>query len=106
MSLTQWRPGRRVAVAGGGPGAVSAALAFIQRGYDVRVFEQQPEPKAIGGAVLLNTPVLSILRSYDMKLDEIGEYSVTHFQNHKGKDRVILPFNSKVEKAMGIRGWH
>ncbi|THW38172.1 hypothetical protein D6D22_06880 [Aureobasidium pullulans] len=58
MSTQQWRPGRRVIICGGGPGAVSAGLAFLSRGFDVRIYEKQPECKAIGGAVLLSTPVI------------------------------------------------
>jgi 2-polyprenyl-6-methoxyphenol hydroxylase-like FAD-dependent oxidoreductase len=102
----QWRPGKRVAIAGGGPGAVSTALAFIKRGYDVRIFERQPECKAIGGAVLLSTPVLAVLRSYGMSMDNVGSYTVTSFKNNLGHERVKLPFNKEVEKRMGIKGWH
>lgn len=106
MAQEQWRPGKRVAIAGGGPGAVSTALAFLQRGFDVRMFERQPECKAIGGAVLLSTPVLAILRSYGMSLDNVGSYTVTYFKNKAGDARVKLPFNHEVEKRMGIKGWH
>ncbi|OGM50580.1 hypothetical protein ABOM_000770 [Aspergillus bombycis] len=106
MASSRWRPGKRVAIVGGGPGSISTGLAFIQRGYDVRIFERQPECKAIGGAVLLSTPVLSILRSYGLSLDNVGSYTVTYFKNKAGTERVKLPFNSVVEKRMGIKGWH
>lgn len=106
MASLRWRPGKRVAIVGGGPGSISTGLAFIQRGYDVRIFERQPECKAIGGAVLLSTPVLSILRSYGLSLDNVGSYTVTYFQNKAGTERVKLPFNPAVERRMGIKGWH
>lgn len=102
----QWRVGKRVAVMGGGPGGISTALAFHARGFDVRVFERQKECTAIGGAVLLSVPVLAVLRSYGIDIDNFGSFTVTHFMNNKGTDRVILPFNPKVEEAMGIKGWH
>ncbi|KAH7011043.1 hypothetical protein EDB80DRAFT_836647 [Ilyonectria destructans] len=76
MPSLPWRPGKRVAIVGGGPGAISTGLAFVRRGYDVRIFERQPSCKAIGGAVLLCVP------------------------------RVKLPFNPEIEKRMGIKGWH
>ncbi|KAH9905751.1 hypothetical protein F4778DRAFT_678099 [Xylariomycetidae sp. FL2044] len=106
MSKSSWRPGKRVAIVGGGPGGISTALAFAQRGYDVRVYERQPSCEAIGGAVLLSTPVWAVLRSYGMSLDNMGSYTITHFKNDKGLERVQLPFNPTVEKQMGIKGWH
>ncbi|CAG8022170.1 unnamed protein product [Penicillium salamii] len=105
MSQPTWRPGKRVAIAGGGPAAVSTALAFIQRGYDVRIFERQSECKPIGGAVLLNIPVLAILRSYGISMENIGSFTTTSFQNKNSHERVQLPFNKEIEKRMGIKGW-
>lgn len=105
-SSLDWRPGKRVAIVGGGPGSISSGLALIQRGYDVKIFERQLECKAIGGAVLLSTPVLAILRSYGLNLDNVGSYTVTYFKNKQGLERVRLPFNAEVEKRMGIKGWH
>jgi 2-polyprenyl-6-methoxyphenol hydroxylase-like FAD-dependent oxidoreductase len=106
MPASQWRPGKRVAIVGGGPGSISAALAFVQRGFDVRVFERQPECTAIGGAVLLATPVLAILRSYGVQEKSFGSPTVTYFKNKSGKERVKLPFNAECEQKMGIKGWH
>ena len=85
---------------------MSPALVFIKRGYDVRVFERQFECRAIGGAVLLSTPVLPILRSYGLKTVHFGSYTVTAFNSDKGRGRVKLPFNPAVERMMGIKGWH
>ncbi|THY01433.1 FAD/NAD(P)-binding domain-containing protein [Aureobasidium pullulans] len=106
MSTQQWRPGRRVVICGAGPGAVSAGLAFIACGFDVRIYEKQSECKAIGGAVLLSTPVMAILRSYGVDITQWGEHVVTYFKNGKGDLRTKLPFNAAVEKQMGIKGWH
>ncbi|PYH82660.1 FAD/NAD(P)-binding domain-containing protein [Aspergillus uvarum CBS 121591] len=106
MVSLQWRPGRRVAIVGGGPGSISAGLAFLARGFDVRIYERQPECKAIGGAVLLSTPVLSILRAYGLSLEHFGGHTVTYFKNKAGGERVKLPFNPTVEQRMGIKGWH
>ncbi|PYH30190.1 FAD-dependent oxidoreductase [Aspergillus neoniger CBS 115656] len=93
--MSTWRPGKRVAIAGGGPGAISTALAFIKRGYDVRVFERQTECRAIGGAVLFSIPVLAILRSYGISLENFGSYTWTYFNNKWGKERAVLPFNEE-----------
>lgn len=105
MSSPSWRPGKRVAIAGGGPGAISTGLAFIKRGYDVRIFERQKECKAMGGAVLISTPVLAVLRSYGLSMDNVGSHTVLSFANKSGVERVKLPFNAEVERRMGIKGW-
>lgn len=101
-----WRAGKRVAVVGAGPGGVSAALALHKQGFDVRIFEKNPEPKPIGGAVLLSVPVLAVLRDYGVDLSNFGSFTVTEFRNNKNLLRARLPFNAAVEKSFGIKGWH
>ncbi len=101
-----WQKGKRVAIVGAGPGGISAALAFSQRGYDVKVFEKRAEPKALGGAVLLSVPVLAVLREYGISLDNFGSYTKVEFHNNKGKCRASLPFNPNIEKLFNIKGWH
>ncbi|MCW1935063.1 FAD-dependent oxidoreductase [Pararhodobacter zhoushanensis] len=102
-----WRKGKRVAIVGAGPGGLSAAIAFIKAGYDVRLYERATKPKPLGGAVLLAVPVMAILRYYGIDIvNNFGSKTITHFANHKGKVRATLPFNKSVEQAMGIDGWH
>lgn len=101
-----WRPGKRAAIIGAGPGGASAALAMLQQGYDVRLYERNADPKPLGGGVLLSVPVLAILRQYDIDITNFGSFTKTQFRNNRGKVRVRLPFNENVEKAMGIKGWH
>ena len=102
----QWRRGKRVAVIGAGPGGVSAGLALHQQGYDVRIYERHSKPKPLGGAVLLSSPVLAILRYYGIDLDNFGSFTRTEFRNARGKVRARLPFNPSVEASLGIEGWH
>lgn len=107
MTDQNWRPGRRVAIAGAGPGGVSAALELIRQDYDVRIYEKAPEPKPLGGAVLLSSPVLAVLRHYGVDVGaSFGSKTRVEFRNNKGKRRALLPFNESVEKALGIEGWH
>ena len=105
-SSQSWRPGRRVAIIGAGPGGVSAALAFQRRGFDVRLYERAPEPKPLGGGVLLSVPVLAVLKYYGVDVTEFGPHTKVEFRNHMGRLRAAPPFNEDVEKAFGIRGWH
>lgn len=101
-----WRKGKRVAIIGAGPGGVSAALAMHRRGYDVRLYEKSPEPKPLGGGVLLSSPVLAILREYGVDLNNFGSHTYTEFRNHRGRVRTCVPSNPQVEKAFGLKGWH
>lgn len=101
-----WTKGKRIAIAGAGPGGVSAALELIAQGFDVRVYEKAAQPKPLGGAVLLSTPVLAIMRRHGVDVLALGSKTRTHFANNKGKVRARLPFNENVEKAFGIAGWH
>lgn len=106
MSEGQWRPGKRVVIAGGGPGAISTALALVAKGFDVRVYERQQECRPIGGAVLINILVLMVLRSYGIAIDNVSAFTVTHFRNQDGKERVELPFHPQAQEVSGIKGWH
>lgn len=108
MTSPSWRPGKRVAIIGGGPGGISTGLAFLKRGYDVQIFERQPTCKGIGGGVLLSVPVLAVLRSYGLSPEAFGATTpiTTTFTNHQGLLRSKIPFNPDVERRMGIRGWH
>ena len=105
MSEQNWRPSKRVAIIGGDPGGMSTALVFIKRGYYVCVFERQSECRTIGGAVLLSTPVSSILRSFGLETVHFGFYTVTMFNNDKERERVKLQmwFILEVERMMESR---
>ena len=98
--------GRRVGIVGAGPGGLSTAIAFHQAGFEVTLFERTPQVKAMGGAVLLNLPVLSILRGYGVNIEGLGAFAKTEFRNWKGKLRTRLPFNPVVEEKAGLPGWH
>lgn len=55
--------GVRVAVVGAGLGGLTAALALLQRGYDVTVYEQAPELGEIGAGVQLSPNAMKVMRA-------------------------------------------
>jgi salicylate hydroxylase len=61
----------RVAIVGGGIGGLAAALALIQRGIDVDVYEQAPELKELGAGVQISSNGTRVL--YALRLGEAIE---------------------------------
>ena len=55
----------RILVAGAGLGGLTAAIALVQRGFDVTVFEQAPLLREVGAG-------LTVSRSAQAVLAEIG----------------------------------
>jgi len=58
----------RIAIAGGGIGGLTAALALLRRGVNVTVFEQAPELKEVGAGLQLSPNGLRAL--YKLGLEE------------------------------------
>jgi 2-polyprenyl-6-methoxyphenol hydroxylase-like FAD-dependent oxidoreductase len=94
-----------VAIAGGGPGGISAALALLKAGYDVRIFERRSKADPRGGAVVLSTPVLMILRHYGVDVEDFLDGGTMWFSNSRGKLRVKLPVSTEIEHASGMSGF-
>src|ERR1700733_10883041 len=57
----------RIAVIGGGIGGCTAAHALLQKGFDVHVYEAQPELKEIGAGVALGPNAMKALRALDLE---------------------------------------
>jgi salicylate hydroxylase len=56
------KPALRVAIVGGGIGGVAAANALLQRGVDVRVYEQASALTEVGAGVALQPNAIKLLR--------------------------------------------
>ena len=54
---------RRVLIAGGGIGGLTAALALLRRGFDVEVYEQAPELREVGAGVQISANGTRVLHA-------------------------------------------
>lgn len=65
----------KVLVSGGGIGGLTAALAMLQRGMDVEVFEQAPELKEIGAGVQLGPNGVRVLQALGLG-EQLAQWGV------------------------------
>src|SRR5690349_16199492 len=63
MRVAMTRPPLRVAVVGGGIGGAAAAAALVQRGLDVRLYEQAPALAEVGAGVAIQPNGVRALQS-------------------------------------------
>jgi 2-polyprenyl-6-methoxyphenol hydroxylase-like FAD-dependent oxidoreductase len=99
------RPGTRVAVAGAGPGGITAALALAQAGFHVRVFERADAVEARGGAIVLNAIGLYILRHLGISTDDLEPVSVSEFRRYDGRPRARWRTDDALIRRAGSSGW-
>src|SRR5215510_15868094 len=62
MNVAMTRPPLRVAVVGGGIGGAAAAVALVQRGLDVRLYEQAPALTEVGAGVAIQPNGVRVLQ--------------------------------------------
>ena len=68
--LGGWKDGRqlKVAIAGGGVGGLTTALAMLKRGMDVTVYERTSAFARFGGPIQFASNALSVIKSIDDNL--------------------------------------
>jgi NADH-quinone oxidoreductase subunit F len=90
--------GRRVAVIGSGPAGLTAAYYLVLRGYDVTVFDRQPE---MGGMLRYAIPDYRLPRAYvDKEIDGLRQLGVKMRPNVEiGKDFTIAQLEGQGFEA-------
>lgn len=98
------------AVVGGGIGGLAAAIALLQAGWDVRVYEQAGARRAAGAGIQLAPNCTRILRRLGV-LPALGDVAVrpTTFEFRRWDDGRLLsatPLGDDIERAYGAPYLH
>jgi salicylate hydroxylase len=97
----------RIAVIGGGIGGCTAAHALLQKGFDVHVYEAQPELKEIGAGVALGPNGMKALRALGLEqaVRDVGYQRDYQYLLSWRSGRVISKTaRSDAEKRYGAAG--
>jgi salicylate hydroxylase len=87
----------RIAIIGGGIGGLTAAQALLRRGFEVAVYESQPELKEIGAGVALGPNAMKALRAIGLEapVRAIGWEAQAHaLRNWKSARAITLTDNA------------
>jgi 2-polyprenyl-6-methoxyphenol hydroxylase-like FAD-dependent oxidoreductase len=79
-----------VVISGGGIGGLATAAAFAQRGWEVTVFERQPELRTVGSGIYIwenGLRVLEALGAYDMATT--GAFCGAEFEHRDDQNRIV-----------------
>jgi salicylate hydroxylase len=98
------------AVVGGGIGGLAAAIALLQAGWDVRVYEQAGPRSAVGAGIQLAPNCTRIMRRLGV-LPEVGRVAVrpTTFEFRRWNDDRLLsatPLGDAIERSYGAPYLH
>jgi salicylate hydroxylase len=95
----------RIAVIGGGIGGLTAAVALLQAGFEVDVYEQAPELTEVGGGINMAPNATRVLRRLGLAegLDREGVRPLgTHQRRwHDGRTLQRAPLNPLCEELYG-----
>jgi salicylate hydroxylase len=95
----------RVAVIGGGIGGLTAAVALLQAGFEVEVYEQAPELTEVGGGINMAPNATRVLRGLGLakRLDREGVRPLGTHQRRWQDGRTLqrAPLNPLCEELYG-----
>lgn len=97
----------RIAIIGGGIGGLTAAHALRRRGFEVAVYESQPELKEIGAGVALGPNAMKALRALDLEqpVRDIGWEADAHaLRNWKTARAIMETSNATQATRYGAAG--
>lgn len=94
----------RVAVLGGGPAGMAAALSIHQAGHEVVIFERYHEARPAGNVLNLWPPPLKALGLIGVDTTDLGAPCESQFRSSTGRVRARVKASPEVEKIYGKGG--
>ena len=97
---------RPVLIAGGGIGGLAGALALLQAGFDVHVYEQSSALREVGAGIQVSPNAARILHRYGLsdELARVGVRPIAWHQRRWDDGRTLLrtPLGEDVIGAFGF----
>jgi len=98
-----------IAIAGAGIGGLTAALALVERGYRVSVFEQAPRLEAVGAGIQLAPNATRILRGLGvadlLRPSVVVPDALVVRSGASGRCIVRMPLGDEAERRHGAPYW-
>jgi 2-polyprenyl-6-methoxyphenol hydroxylase-like FAD-dependent oxidoreductase len=85
-----------VAIIGGGPAGMAAALSLITAGHRVKILERAPEARPAGNILNLWPPAIHALASMGVDTAQLGAPCLTTFRSASGRVRATVNLPQKV----------
>lgn len=91
----------RVAVIGGGPAGMAAALSLHQAGHEVRLLERYREARPAGNILNLWPPPMKALGLLGVDTHDLGAPTRSEFRTAAGRTRVVVNLPEDVVRDYG-----
>ncbi|KAK5050045.1 hypothetical protein LTR84_004165 [Exophiala bonariae] len=90
-----------IAILGGGPAGMAAALSLIKAGFSVKIFERYSHARPAGNILNLWPPPVHALRCMGVDIDDLGAPCHTTFRSVKGNIRAEVQLPEEILKEYG-----
>lgn len=90
-----------IAILGGGPAGMAAALSLIVAGHQVAIYERYPQARPAGNILNLWPPPIKALQAMGVDTTDLGAPCHTTFRNAKGRVRAEVGIPADVVSRYG-----
>lgn len=90
-----------IAILGGGPAGMAAALGLIRAGHRAAIYERYPQARPAGNILNLWPPPIKALEAMGVDITDLGAPCHTTFRNTKGRIRADVQIPADVVARYG-----